>query len=110
MGHFYNLGHMLSEQTKYQNLNLTLGQYFYMMSKQYILLCHESFLPVNYCWRYFGLTKLVVINETDPTSFDYELVDGHMWANLASPLVILLTYYVLAVETRELFKPKVRIT
>ncbi|KAJ0182013.1 hypothetical protein K1T71_002735, partial [Dendrolimus kikuchii] len=57
--------------------------------------------------RYFGLTKLVVINATDPTSFDYELVDGHMWANLASPLVILLTYYVLAVETRELFKPKV---
>ncbi|XP_075992565.1 piezo type mechanosensitive ion channel component isoform X2 [Anticarsia gemmatalis] len=57
--------------------------------------------------RYFGLTKLVVINETNPSGFTYEVTDDHMWATLASPLVILFTYLVLAIETRELFKPKV---
>lgn len=56
--------------------------------------------------RYFGLTRLVIINETYPTTFEYDLVDGHMWANMASPLIILFTYFVLAIETRELFKPK----
>lgn len=56
-------------------------------------------------YRYFGLTKLVELNSD---SFTYEVTDDHMWATLASPLVILFTYYVLAVETRELFKPKVR--
>lgn len=56
--------------------------------------------------RYFGLTKLVIINETNPSSFSYEVTDDHMWATLASPLVILVTYLVLAIETRELFKPK----
>lgn len=64
---------------------------------------------MEYCFirRYFGLTQLVSINETNPKSFTYEVTDDHMWATLASPLVILFTYYVLAVETRELFKPKV---
>ncbi|XP_063838505.1 piezo-type mechanosensitive ion channel component isoform X2 [Ostrinia nubilalis] len=57
--------------------------------------------------RYFGLTQLVNINETNPTSFSYEVTDDHMWATLASPLVILFTYYILALESRELFKPKV---
>ncbi|CAG9784245.1 unnamed protein product [Diatraea saccharalis] len=55
--------------------------------------------------RYFGLTKLVSINETTPTSFTYE-VTRDQWATIASPLVILLTYFILAIETRELFKPK----
>ncbi|XP_059060607.1 piezo-type mechanosensitive ion channel component-like, partial [Achroia grisella] len=58
--------------------------------------------------RYFGLTKLVVINDTDPMNFRYEVTDDHMWATLASPLVILFTYFVLAIETRELFKPKAK--
>ncbi|XP_037297893.1 piezo-type mechanosensitive ion channel component isoform X3 [Manduca sexta] len=57
--------------------------------------------------RYFGLTQLVVINETHPMSFSYEVTDDGMWGTLASPLVILFTYFVLAIETRELFKPKV---
>ncbi|XP_052758554.1 piezo-type mechanosensitive ion channel component [Galleria mellonella] len=57
--------------------------------------------------RYFGLTKLVVINDTDPMAFKYEVTEDHMWATLASPLVILFTYFILAIETRELFKPKV---
>ncbi|RVE48798.1 hypothetical protein evm_006572 [Chilo suppressalis] len=56
--------------------------------------------------RYFGLTKLVSINETTPTSFTYE-VTKDQWATVASPLVILFTYFILAIETRELFKPKV---
>ncbi|XP_028032231.1 piezo-type mechanosensitive ion channel component isoform X4 [Bombyx mandarina] len=56
--------------------------------------------------RYFGLTKLVIITEKNPMGFIYEVTDDHMWATLASPLVILVTYYVLAIETRELFKPK----
>ncbi|CAG9784241.1 unnamed protein product [Diatraea saccharalis] len=59
--------------------------------------------------RYFGLTKLVSINETTPTSFTYE-VTRDQWATIASPLVILLTYFILAIETRELFKPKVAYT
>lgn len=58
-------------------------------------------------FRYFGLTQLVKINETNPLGFSYEVTDDHMWATLASPLVILFTYVVLAIETRELFKPKV---
>lgn len=58
--------------------------------------------------RYFGLTKLVILNETDSSSFAYEVTDDHMWATLASPLVILFSYFFLAIETRELFKPKVR--
>lgn len=58
--------------------------------------------------RYFGLTKLVNINITDPAKFTYVVTDDHMWATLASPLVILFTYFILALETRELFKPKVR--
>ncbi|CAH2240609.1 jg21081 [Pararge aegeria aegeria] len=57
--------------------------------------------------RYFGLTKLVILNETDSSSFAYEVTDNHMWATLASPLVILFSYFFLAIETRELFKPKV---
>ncbi|CAH0602965.1 unnamed protein product [Chrysodeixis includens] len=60
--------------------------------------------------RYFGLTKLVIINETNPSGFVYEVTDDHMWATLASPLVILITYFILAVESRELFKPKVAIS
>ncbi|KAL0894989.1 hypothetical protein ABMA27_013468 [Loxostege sticticalis] len=56
--------------------------------------------------RYFGLTQLVSINETSPSSFSYEVTDNHMWATLASPIVILFTYYILALESRELFKPK----
>ncbi|XP_028032229.1 piezo-type mechanosensitive ion channel component isoform X2 [Bombyx mandarina] len=58
--------------------------------------------------RYFGLTKLVIITEKNPMGFIYEVTDDHMWATLASPLVILVTYYVLAIETRELFKPKAK--
>lgn len=58
--------------------------------------------------RYFGLTKLVILNETDPSNFTYEVTDDHMWATLASPLIILFSYFFLALETRELFKPKVR--
>ncbi|XP_045536669.1 piezo-type mechanosensitive ion channel component isoform X2 [Papilio machaon] len=57
--------------------------------------------------RYFGLTKLVILNDTDSDSFTYEVTDDHMWATLASPLVILFTYFFLAIESRELFKPKV---
>ncbi|XP_068621049.1 piezo-type mechanosensitive ion channel component isoform X2 [Battus philenor] len=57
--------------------------------------------------RYFGLTKLVILNDTDMISFMYEVTDDHMWATLASPLVILFTYFFLAIESRELFKPKV---
>ncbi|CAG4998121.1 unnamed protein product, partial [Parnassius apollo] len=57
--------------------------------------------------RYFGLTKLVAINDTDAQNFTYEVTDDHMWATLASPLVILFTYFFLAIESRELFKPKV---
>ncbi|XP_013168197.1 PREDICTED: piezo-type mechanosensitive ion channel component isoform X1 [Papilio xuthus] len=56
--------------------------------------------------RYFGLTKLVILNDTDSDSFTYEVTDDHMWATLASPLVILFTYFFLAIESRELFKPK----
>lgn len=48
-----------------------------------------------------------MINETYPMSFTYKVTDDRMWATLASPLVILITYFVLAIETRELFKPKV---
>ncbi|XP_073942032.1 piezo type mechanosensitive ion channel component isoform X3 [Choristoneura fumiferana] len=58
--------------------------------------------------RYFGLTKLVNINETDPTSFTFEVTEDHMWATLASPFIILFTYYILGLETRELFKPKAK--
>ncbi|XP_039764794.1 piezo-type mechanosensitive ion channel component isoform X2 [Pararge aegeria] len=58
--------------------------------------------------RYFGLTKLVILNETDSSSFAYEVTDNHMWATLASPLVILFSYFFLAIETRELFKPKAK--
>ncbi|KAL4712847.1 hypothetical protein ACJJTC_011917 [Scirpophaga incertulas] len=57
--------------------------------------------------RYFGLTQLVSINETKFNSFSYEVTYSHKWATLASPLVILFTYFVLALESRELFKPKV---
>ncbi|XP_013133441.1 PREDICTED: piezo-type mechanosensitive ion channel component [Papilio polytes] len=57
--------------------------------------------------RYFGLTKLVILNDTDLDGFTYEVTDDHMWATLASPLVILFTYFFLAIESRELFKPKV---
>uniref|UniRef100_A0A2A4JQR7 Uncharacterized protein n=1 Tax=Heliothis virescens TaxID=7102 RepID=A0A2A4JQR7_HELVI len=60
--------------------------------------------------RYFGLTKLVIINDTNPSLFTYEVTDDHMWATLASPFVILFTYFILAIETRQLFKPKVAIS
>ncbi|XP_026726944.1 piezo-type mechanosensitive ion channel component isoform X3 [Trichoplusia ni] len=68
----------------------------------------ELYPPDKDFARYFGLTKLVIINETNPSGFIYEVTDDHMWATLASPLVILITYFVLAIETRELFKPKAR--
>ncbi|CAK1550113.1 unnamed protein product [Leptosia nina] len=59
--------------------------------------------------RYFGLTKLVVINSTNSsTSFIYEVTVDHRWATLASPLVILFSYFFLALESRELFKPKAK--
>ncbi|CAH2104345.1 unnamed protein product [Euphydryas editha] len=67
----------------------------------------EMFPPETDMARYFGLTKLVILNETDSSSFTYEVTDDHMWATLASPLVILFSYFFLAIETRELFKPKV---
>ncbi|XP_063376522.1 piezo-type mechanosensitive ion channel component isoform X2 [Cydia fagiglandana] len=57
--------------------------------------------------RYFGLTQLVNLTHTDPASFSYETTSKYSWATVASPLVILFTYYALGVETRELFKPKV---
>ncbi|CAB3230721.1 unnamed protein product [Arctia plantaginis] len=66
----------------------------------------EMYPPSEDFARYFGLTQLVIINETNPLGFSYEVTDDHMWATLASPLVILFTYVVLAIETRELFKPK----
>lgn len=69
-------------------------------------MCIKKTITVLY-FRYFGLTKLVNINETDPTSFTYEVTLDHMWATLASPFIILFTYYILGLETRELFKPKV---
>lgn len=56
--------------------------------------------------RYFGLTKLVIINDTNPSLFTYEVTDDHMWGTLVSPFVILVTYFILAIETRQLFKPK----
>ncbi|XP_069355100.1 piezo-type mechanosensitive ion channel component isoform X15 [Maniola hyperantus] len=56
--------------------------------------------------RYFGLTKLVILNETDSSSFAYEVTDDYKWATLASPLVILFSYFFFALETRELLKPK----
>lgn len=49
----------------------------------------------------------MVLNETESSSFTYEVTDDHKWATLASPLVILFSYFFLAIETRELFKPKV---
>ncbi|XP_045785084.1 piezo-type mechanosensitive ion channel component isoform X13 [Maniola jurtina] len=58
--------------------------------------------------RYFGLTKLVILNETDSASFAYEVTDDYKWATLASPLVILFSYFFLALETRELLKPKAK--
>ncbi|XP_072936933.1 piezo-type mechanosensitive ion channel component isoform X3 [Epargyreus clarus] len=67
----------------------------------------ELYPPDRDFARYFGLTRLVVINETDASNFTYEVTTDHMWATLASPLVILFTYFFLAIETRELFKPKV---
>ncbi|CAG9784246.1 unnamed protein product [Diatraea saccharalis] len=69
-----------------------------------IMAVHIAILVAYQC-SYFGLTKLVSINETTPTSFTYE-VTRDQWATIASPLVILLTYFILAIETRELFKPK----
>ncbi|XP_049867605.1 piezo-type mechanosensitive ion channel component [Pectinophora gossypiella] len=68
----------------------------------------EFYAPDNDFARYFGLTKLVDINETVSHSFTYEVTDDGHWATLASPLVILFTYYVLAIESRELFKPKTK--
>lgn len=62
--------------------------------------------PDNEFARYFGLTKLVKLDLEHPIEFTYAAVEDHMWATLASPLVILFTYYILALETRELFKPK----
>nr|XP_034823968.1 piezo-type mechanosensitive ion channel component [Maniola hyperantus] len=58
--------------------------------------------------RYFGLTKLVILNETDSSSFAYEVTDDYKWATLASPLVILFSYFFFALETRELLKPKAK--
>ncbi|PZC81152.1 hypothetical protein B5X24_HaOG213253 [Helicoverpa armigera] len=58
--------------------------------------------------RYFGLTKLVIINDTNPSLFTYEVTDDHMWGTLVSPFVILVTYFILAIETRQLFKPKAK--
>ncbi|CAH0700428.1 unnamed protein product [Spodoptera exigua] len=66
----------------------------------------ELYPPEKEFARYFGLTRLVIINDTNPTLFTYEVLDDHMWASLASPFVILFTYFVLAIETRQLFKPK----
>ncbi|KOB65642.1 Protein PIEZO2, partial [Operophtera brumata] len=70
-----------------------------------VMAVHTAGLLVYQC-TYFGLTKLVILNQSEPSSFEYEVTDDHMWATLASPLVILFTYFVLAIETRELFKPK----
>ncbi|CAH0726071.1 unnamed protein product, partial [Brenthis ino] len=66
----------------------------------------DIFPPETDMARYFGLTKLVILNETDPSNFTYEVTDDHMWATLASPFIILFSYFFLALETRELFKPK----
>ncbi|XP_022834650.1 piezo-type mechanosensitive ion channel component isoform X2 [Spodoptera litura] len=66
----------------------------------------ELYPPEKEFARYFGLTRLVLINSTNPKLFTYEVSDDHMWASLASPFVILFTYFVLAIETRQLFKPK----
>ncbi|KAJ8729263.1 hypothetical protein PYW08_000844 [Mythimna loreyi] len=59
--------------------------------------------------RYFGLTKLISINDTSPSLYTYEVSTDRMWGTLASPFVILFTYFVLALETRQLFKPKAAI-
>ncbi|XP_063358294.1 piezo-type mechanosensitive ion channel component [Cydia amplana] len=66
----------------------------------------ELYPPEMNLARYFGLTQLVNLTETNPASFSYETSSKYSWATVASPLVILFTYYVLGVETRELFKPK----
>ncbi|XP_052747026.1 piezo-type mechanosensitive ion channel component [Bicyclus anynana] len=68
----------------------------------------DIYPPDNDFARYFGLTKLVLLNETDPYNFAYVVTDDHMWATLASPLVILFSYFFLAIETRELFKSKAK--
>nr|XP_026488209.1 piezo-type mechanosensitive ion channel component isoform X2 [Vanessa tameamea] len=68
----------------------------------------DIFPPETDMARYFGLTKLVILNETDSSNFTYEVTDDHMWATLASPIVILFSYFFLAIETRELFKPKAK--
>ncbi|XP_063529378.1 piezo-type mechanosensitive ion channel component isoform X2 [Cydia strobilella] len=66
----------------------------------------ELYPPEMNLARYFGLTQLVNLTETNPASFSYETTSKYSWATVASPLVILFTYYALGVETRELFKPK----
>uniref|UniRef100_A0A2H1X0Q2 SFRICE_003784 n=1 Tax=Spodoptera frugiperda TaxID=7108 RepID=A0A2H1X0Q2_SPOFR len=68
----------------------------------------ELYPPEKEFARYFGLTRLVLINSTNSKLFTYEVSDDHMWASLASPFVILFTYFVLAIETRQLFKPKAK--
>ncbi|XP_050551095.1 piezo-type mechanosensitive ion channel component isoform X5 [Spodoptera frugiperda] len=70
----------------------------------------ELYPPEKEFARYFGLTRLVLINSTNSKLFTYEVSDDHMWASLASPFVILFTYFVLAIETRQLFKPKVALS
>ncbi|XP_063617457.1 piezo-type mechanosensitive ion channel component isoform X4 [Cydia splendana] len=66
----------------------------------------ELYPPEMNFARYFGLTQLVNLTKTDPASFSYETTSKYSWATVASPLVILFTYYALGVETRELVKPK----
>ncbi|XP_050670448.1 piezo-type mechanosensitive ion channel component, partial [Leptidea sinapis] len=59
--------------------------------------------------RYFGLTKFVIINSTNSsTSFSYDVQQDNHWAVFTSPFVILIAYFFLAIESRELFKPKER--
>ncbi|XP_026329382.1 piezo-type mechanosensitive ion channel component isoform X3 [Hyposmocoma kahamanoa] len=69
---------------------------------------NELYPPEQSFARYFGLTQLVSLNSSTPYIFHYDTRATDHWATLASPVVILFTYYVLAIETRELFKPKAK--
>ncbi|XP_053604167.1 piezo-type mechanosensitive ion channel component isoform X3 [Plodia interpunctella] len=68
----------------------------------------EMFPPNMGIARYFGLTQVVAIIDTDPHNFSFIVKYDQKWMQLASPIVILFTYCILAIETRELLKPKTK--
>lgn len=68
--------------------------------EEYILESNSSYS------RYFGLTKIFETNCDNPTELVVKDVE---WATFVNPLALIWLYYIVTMESKQLFKPQVQL-